>query len=86
MHIYIYISCTEVYVGQADKLVNDRMVEHVMANPKILGAIRRPDSNPGHRMDLRNPTKVLHSDYKTTRVTVEAVLIHIAPMIQNNAA
>ena len=71
---------------QADKLVNDKMIEHVSANPKNLGAIWRPDSNPGHRMDLRNPTKVLHSDCKTTQVIVKAVLIHIAPMIQNNAA
>ena len=79
-------SCTEVYVGQTGKLVNDRMAEHVTANPMILGAIRRHDSNPGHRMDLRNPTQVFHSDCKNTRITVEAALIHAAPTIQNNTA
>ena len=79
-------SCPEVYVGQTGKLVNSRMVEHVRANPQILGAIRRHDSNPGHRMDLRNPTQVFHSDCKTIRVTVEAALIHAAPTIQNNTA
>ena len=62
------------------------MIEHVTANPLILGAIRRHDSNPGHRMDLRNPTQVFLSDCKTTRVTVEAALIQAAPTIQNNTA
>ena len=62
------------------------MAEHVTANPLIFGAIRRHDSNPGHRMDLRNPTQVFHSDCKNTRITVEAALIHAAPTIQNNTA
>ena len=52
----------------------------------MLGVIRSHDSNPGHRMGLTNPTKALHSDCKNTRVTVEAVLIHAAPTIQNNTA
>ena len=79
-------SCSEVYVGETGKTADIRMGSHVTGNLKVLGAVCRHDCNPGHRMDLRNPTQVFFSDCKNTRVTAEAALIHAAPTVQNNTA
>ena len=37
-------------------------------------------------MDLQNPTAVFKSDCKSTRVTVEGALMHVAPTISHNTA
>ena len=79
-------ACTDVYVGQTGKEVDERMATHMNGNPTVLGAVRRHNSNPGHHMDLKNPTQVFHSDCYNTRVTVEAALIHAAPTVKNNTA
>ena len=51
------------------------------------GAVRRHNALPGHVLDINNPTEVFLSDCYSTRVTVEAALIHAAPTsIQGNTA
>ena len=79
-------ACSDVYVGETGKMVHERMREHEYGNTVVLGAVKRHNSNPGHHMDLRNPTQVFHSDCPNTRKTVEAALIHAAPTVKNNTA
>ena len=79
-------ACSDVYVGETGKMVQERMREHEYGNTEVLGAVKRHNSNPGHHMDLRNPTQVFHSDCPYTRKTVEAALIHAAPTFKNNTA
>ena len=50
------------------------------------GAVYNHNNLPGHTMDLNNPTLVYRSDCYYTRVTVEAVLLHIDPTIDGNTA
>ena len=80
--------CDDVYVGQTGKTIEDRMVEHsrVAVNDSQYSAVHRHNALPGHIMDLRNPTPVFNSDCKTTRTTVEAALLHVAPTIPYNTA
>ena len=79
-------SCSDVYVGETGKNVEERMREHELGNQQILGAVQRHNSVVGHRMDTRNPTQVFHSDSVYVRRTVEAALIHSAPTVENNTA
>ena len=51
-----------------------------------VGAVNRHNDLPGHSLDLENQTQVFHSDCKTTRCTVEAALIHVAPTVTRNTA
>ena len=82
-------ACTDVYIGQTGKHVEDRMLEHSRgpqySNPSD-GAIVKHNTKPGHCMDLQNPTKVFMSDCSFTRTTVEAALIHVAPTVESNTA
>ena len=80
--------CDQVYVGQTGKPVEDRMEGHARdpTNETTYSAVHRHNALPGHIMDLCNPTPVFKSDCKTTRTTVEAALLHVAPTIPNNTA
>ena len=64
------------------------MTEHrrLPTDDSQVGAFERHNALPGHTMDLENPTQVFHSDCKTTRCTVEAALIHVAPTVTHNTA
>ena len=55
-------------------------------NETTYSAVHRHNALLGHNMDFRNPTPVFKSDCKTTRTTVEAALLHVAPTIPNNTA
>ena len=72
----------KVYVGQAGKYVEERMADH-SRDPSLTtdGAVHRHNAIRGHGIDLRNHTQVYHSDCYSTRVTVEAALIHMAPTV-----
>ena len=80
--------CDLVYVGQTGQVIEDRMTEHNRSatDDSQLGALKRHNLLPDHTMDLENPTQVFHSDCKTTRCTVEAALIHVAPTVTRNTA
>ena len=78
--------CSHVYVGQTGRPIEERMREHFLGNQKVLGAVKRHNSLPGHHMDLYNPTSVFNSDCRNTRETVEAALIHVAPTVQGNTS
>ena len=62
------------------------MTEHrgLSTNDSQVGALKRHNLLPGHTLDLENPTQVFRSDCKTTRCTVEAALIHVAPTVTRN--
>ena len=78
-------ACPQVYVGQTGRYVERRMGEHSRVPYKTTdGAVHKHNAIPGHVMDLRNPTPVYRSDCYSTRVTVEAALIHVAPTVQLN--
>ena len=62
------------------------MREHFRGNQKVLGAVKRHNSIPGHHMDLNNPKFVFNSDCRNTRETVEALHIHGAPTVQENTS
>ena len=80
-------ACSDVYVGQTGRQTTDRMREHGTGYSHVQGAVtRHNNSNPGHLMDLENPTHVYHSDCLNTRQTVEAALIYAAPTVKNNTA
>ena len=80
--------CEQVYVGQTGKPVGDRMGEHSRdaVDDSQYSAVHRHNALPGHTMDLRNPNPVFNSDCRSTRTTVEAALIHVAPTVLNNTA
>ena len=83
--------CTDVYIGQTGKHVEDRMSEHSRApnyNSGADGAMVKHSSTHGRimSMDLENPIKVFKSDCSHTRSTVEAALIHVAPTVEGNTA
>ena len=80
--------CDDVYVGQTGKPIEERMGEHSRdaVNDSQYSAVHKHNALPGHIMDLRNPTPVFKSDCKTTRTTVEAALLHVAPTIPNNTS
>ena len=80
-------ACPKVYIGQTGKYVEERMSEHSRDPYETTGgAVHRHNAIPGHVMDLMNPTQLYHSDCYSTRVTVEAALIHMAPTVQYNTA
>ena len=80
-------ACSDVYVGQTGRQTTDRMREHGTGYSLVQGAVtRHNNSNPGHLMDLENPTHVYHSDCLNTRQPVEAALIYAAPTVKNNTA
>ena len=79
--------CPKVYIGQTGKQVEQRVGEHSRGTgTDIMGAVTGHNLIPGHVMDLENPSCIYRSDCKSTRITVEAALIHVAPTIQNNTA
>ena len=80
--------CENVYVGQTGKQTVGRMDEHARdpVNEATYSAVHKQNALPGHMMDLRNPTPVFKSDCKSTRVTVEGALMHVAPTISHNTA
>lgn len=49
-------------------------------------AVSADNHQRGHCMDLQSPTSVLRSNDYYTRVTVEAVLLHVAPTVPDNTA
>ena len=62
------------------------MTEHGSDPVDVTGAVHKHNVLPGHHMDDRNPVQVFRSDCTTTRCTVEAALIHVAPTIPHNTA
>ena len=77
-----------IYVGQTEQVIEGRMMEHhrLPTDDSQVGALKRHNALPGHTLDLENPTQVFRSDCKTTRCTVEAALIHVAPTVTRNTA
>ena len=78
------IACTDVYIGQTGRNLEERMADHSYSYETRDGAVRKHQDIPGHRMYLENATPVCHSDCYYTRVTAEAALIHLAPTVQRN--
>ena len=78
--------CTDVYIGQTGRAVGDRMSEHDRDPVTVSGAVHTHNILQGHHMDACNPIQVFRSDCTTTRCTVEAALIHLAPTIPHNTA
>ena len=80
--------CENVYVGQTGKQTVGRMDEHTRdpVSEAMYSAVHKHNALPGHVMDLQNPTAVFKSDCKSTRVTVEGALMHVAPTISHNTA